>query len=86
MKVKVVSDKQAEESDFVVCCADVAHSYFPDDVYGECFKCKTKIHFRPHAPKKPKKICMDCASKMGKHDIAVTGKIAREVNNFLTKN
>lgn len=56
----IVSDEEAEEADAVV-CAPLADSPFEDNVHTECAECGCQIMHRPHAPKKPKKICMECA-------------------------
>lgn len=56
--VKVVSMEDAEKADFCVCGWD---SYFPDDITTVCSACGRKIVHRPHAPKKPPKICLNCA-------------------------
>lgn len=57
-EVKVVSQEDAEKVDFVVCGPT---SYFPDDVKTVCAQCRTPIVHRPHAPKRPPKVCMTCA-------------------------
>ena len=81
----IISEEKAEKVDFLVCCSE-DHESFLDNLYGNCSKCKRKIHFRPYVPKKPKKICMKCAEKLGAMEISITPRIAKEVRNYLTKN
>ena len=61
--IPVVSDKEAEEVDYLVCVAANKLSPFPDNLTGFCFKCGVKIQFRWHAPRKPRRICIDCMLK-----------------------
>jgi len=63
--VTVVSDAEAEQVDFVV-CMPLGPSDFTDNLVGNCCQCGTKVMYRWHAPRKPKKICIDCAVKQGK--------------------
>jgi len=58
--VTVVSNDEAEDCNFVI-CAPVAASHFADDVRTRCSSCSRAIVHRPHAPKKPPKVCLDCA-------------------------
>jgi hypothetical protein len=57
--VTVVSDAEAETSDYLVCLPD-GPSAFDDNFKGVCCKCKCPIMYRWHAPRKPKRICVDC--------------------------
>ena len=57
MTIKIVDKKEAELVDWVVCSKV---GYFDDDLHGVCVKCGCGIVFRPHAPKGPPKICLDC--------------------------
>jgi hypothetical protein len=68
--IKVVSDAEAEECDFVVCMrdADQPVALFPDDVHGLCAVCLAPIHYRPHVPKAPPKICLQCAARKANED------------------
>jgi hypothetical protein len=36
--------------------------YLPDNVIGKCAECGHAIQYRPHAPKKIRKICTECAA------------------------
>lgn len=56
-KTKVGTQADAEASDYLVCAST---SYYNDDVIGSCALCGGAIVYRPHAPKKPKRICLAC--------------------------
>jgi hypothetical protein len=62
--IKVVSQEEAEQSDMVICCPIGSPRYFDDDVETTCAECGTGIFHRPHVPKRPKKVCLDCAVKL----------------------
>lgn len=61
--VEVISDAEGEEVDFLVCMPE-GPSPFDDNLTGFCSHCGTKVMYRWHAPRKPPKICIDCAAKM----------------------
>jgi hypothetical protein len=63
--IKVVSDAEAEKSDYVVCCK-LANDpgCFDDNLVGECAACGAPVIFRPHSPKRPAKICTECFVEM----------------------
>lgn len=65
-KLKVVSQEEAEESDFVVCALEGTLTPFTDNESGFCAHCNKAIIFRPTAPKKPQKICFACAMDLDK--------------------
>jgi hypothetical protein len=60
--VSVVSDEEAEEVDFVVCALE-GPTEFTDNFKGICCACSRPIMYRWHAPRKPKKVCIECAAK-----------------------
>ncbi len=62
-KVTMVSDAEAETADFLVCMPASCASQFGDDFYGHCVECGVKVRYRWHAPRKPKRICVECAVK-----------------------
>ena len=43
-------------------------TYFTDDVYTRCAICEAAIFHRPHVPKKPKKVCINCALEAAKKE------------------
>jgi hypothetical protein len=59
--VTVVSDDEAEKADMVVCLPDTGPRYFTDDVTAQCAMCGITIRHRPHVPKAPPKVCINCA-------------------------
>ena len=59
--ITVVSEAEAETADMVVCMRNGAGEYFSDDIRTTCAVCGGGIHHRPHAPKTPPKVCMECA-------------------------
>lgn len=73
-KVKIVSQEEAEESDMVVCCTIGMTRYFTDDIETVCAECGTGIFHRPHAPKKPRKVCINCAADMAEKDAKEKGE------------
>ena len=62
VSIKLVDDEEAEKAELVVCVeADSFPKYFYDDVFTQCTDCSISIRHRPHAPKKPPKVCPKCA-------------------------
>lgn len=61
--VKVASDEECEQMDFVVCMPE-GPSPFDDNLTGFCCKCGIKVMYRWHAPRKPPRICIHCAAKL----------------------
>lgn len=62
LKVQVASDEECEAADFVVCAAMTVPLYFADNLTGPCSDCGDLLQWRPHAPKKPPKICVRCVT------------------------
>ena len=58
--IKVVPDEEAEKSDYVVCMPASSPAYFDNDLFANCVRCGVRIRHRPHVPKRPPKICVDC--------------------------
>ena len=59
--IQVVSDEEAEEVDVVVCNTADIWSPFRDNVLTTCAECGAGIYHRPYMPKKPRKVCINCA-------------------------
>jgi hypothetical protein len=57
----VVSADAAEQLTYVLCMPAEGPMFFSDDVLTTCCFCGRAIRHRPHAPKRPKKLCLDCA-------------------------
>lgn len=58
--IEIVSEAEAETADFVVCAPKGSWTPFTDNLEGLCMLCGIAVIFRPHAPKKPPKICLAC--------------------------
>ncbi|MGY3278083.1 hypothetical protein ACVJ5M_005680 [Bradyrhizobium sp. S3.7.6] len=52
----------------------------PDNVIGKCAECGHAIQYRPHAPKKARKICMECIPD----DVTEFGTTQRMIDDFKT--
>ena len=63
-KIRVISDEEAEKSDYLVCAPLGTPSPFDDNMKGTCCKCGIMVMYRWHAPRKPKRICVECAFKL----------------------
>ena len=60
----VVSEAKAEDAEMVVCLLEGMFTLFEDNLTAPCACCRRTVIFRPTAPKKPQKLCMDCAAPM----------------------
>jgi hypothetical protein len=60
VEMTVVSEVDAEKVDYVVCMPWGTPSPFDDNLKGICSKCGTAVMYRWHAPRKPKRICINC--------------------------
>lgn len=70
-KIKIVSDKEAEKADYVVCMPADSPTTFTDNLTGYCCKCGVKVMYRWHAPLKPKRICVNCVFKVTEPILAI---------------
>lgn len=61
--VTVVSDEEAETMDYVV-CMPLGPSPFDDNFKGVCCRCGIDVMYRWHAPRMPKKICLECMNEI----------------------
>ena len=64
LPVHVITPEQAEQVDLVICVPLGSPTPYTDNETGECSVCGCAIIFRPHAPKRPPKICTACARGM----------------------
>lgn len=64
LEIPLVSDEQAEKCDYLVCTLADFPTPFTDNLTGFCCECGRKVQFRWHAPRKPKRICMECVVKL----------------------
>ncbi len=83
--VEIASDTEAESADYYVCAL---RSYLLDDVRAACSRCGAVIYHRPHAPRKPAKICMNCMSKVPgalEGPLMTTKAVAAEVTDYIKR-
>jgi len=66
IRIPIVSAEQAEQCDFVVCVRKGAFSPFIDNEAGRCSVCDHVVVFRPWMPKKPPRLCLECAAEMAR--------------------
>ncbi len=63
--IQIVSEKEAESCDIVVCvlAGEEQEEFKSTNVYTRCHDCRRAITHRPHVPKIPPKVCIECAMK-----------------------
>lgn len=61
IEATVVPDSVAEECAVAMCAPWDGPRYFSDDVKATCVGCGRAVRHRPYMPKKPMKLCMECA-------------------------
>lgn len=61
--IDVLTDEEADQCEYLVCVPD-GPSKFDDNFKGVCCHCGITVMYRWHAPRKPKRICMECLLKM----------------------
>ena len=59
-QIPIVSDEEANKAEFLICEPVVGELRFPDNLTGFCCDCGSKVQYRWHAPRNPKRICMAC--------------------------
>lgn len=59
LEIHGVSPEHAETADLCVCMPWTYPPILPDNLRGTS-ECGTPLQHRPNAPKKPRKICVDC--------------------------
>ena len=57
---EVVDEAGAESADFVVCQPAAPWLLHDDNLTGPCVDCGVQLQWRPHAPKKPPRLCRKC--------------------------
>lgn len=85
-KVEITADDDAEHVDIVVCRLVTTPLLEPDNLLANCMKCFRMVQFRPYAPKKPPRMCDECAAPvMARHakkndlHMLITPKTASDV-------
>jgi formylmethanofuran dehydrogenase subunit E len=58
--VKIVTDEEAEKAEVIVVVRATVPLMMADNLTGTCSVCGEEVQFRPHAPKTPKRVCLDC--------------------------
>lgn len=54
-----------EDADFLICVlAEHDSGTFRDNLKGFCCRCDRVVVFRPYNPKRPKRLCIDCAMSL----------------------
>ncbi len=63
--IELVDNAESEKADLVICVqvGEEAEHFKVDNIYTNCVDCGCAITHRPHAPKKPDKVCIACAIK-----------------------
>lgn len=61
-KLEVAKPGDGERCDVLVCrlAPQGAPLLLPDNLVTSCSKCFRMVQFRPHAPKRPRRICDEC--------------------------
>lgn len=59
-KVEVTSQADGEGAHVVVCRLITSPLLMPDNLVCPCSKCFRLVQFRPHAPRKPPRMCDEC--------------------------
>jgi hypothetical protein len=91
--VAVATDPAAAENcEMLICRLVTDPLLFPDNKVGRCQKCLRPVQFRPHAPKKPPKMCDECARPIveklqaeGNLGAFITPNTALDIANYLAK-
>ena len=79
-----------EESDILVCARLTSPLMMPGNLIDICSDCGEAIQHRPHVPKQPRKICLQCAQPLieahGSDLVTIiTPETATEVAAYLKK-
>jgi hypothetical protein len=60
-RFRIITQAEAEAGDVLVCVPWSDPPLLPDNARGRCKLCETAVQHRPDAPKRPMKLCIDCA-------------------------
>lgn len=82
-----ISDEKATQADFLVCQLLTDPLLMKGNLVGTCTQCFKAIQFRPHVPKEPKKICVECFNSKpdGPAELVISTITAAEVANIIRK-
>ena len=92
-RIEIIEDPDdAETADAIVCRRLTQPLLMSDNLIDLCSKCGEAIQHRPHVPKRPPKICDECArpiieAKAAKGELVtlLTPKTADELADFFEK-
>ncbi len=91
-KLEIGTQEDGEDCDYVVCIRATSPLAFPDNLVSTCSKCGCTIQYRPHAPKTPAKMCVECAIPEMRESfdennlqVMITPKTVAEVAAYLHK-
>lgn len=68
LKIGLDDEDTAERADYLVCMKATFKSPFTDNAKGHCCICGCQVIFRQSAPKRPKRVCVDCVSRTLNHE------------------
>ena len=61
---KIATAGESEGCDGVVCANATTPLLMPDNLTGPCRDCGDMLQYRPYNPKRPPRLCIDCATVM----------------------
>jgi len=73
----------------LVCARINGPLYLPDNLTGKCAECGYRVQYRPHAPKRAIRVCMECWSDTLSPDdnpeVTVTKRSLDDLRTWLRK-
>jgi len=60
-RIVFVTTEEAEEADVMVCMPWTIPPILPDNQRAKCGVCGHIVQHRPNVPKRPMRVCVDCA-------------------------
>lgn len=61
LRIPIVSEEEAEDCAYLVCVRKGSPTPFDDNLEAPCTICGETVIYRPSSPRKPPRICMQCA-------------------------
>jgi hypothetical protein len=65
--VTFATTEEAEGCEFLVCVEWTTPPLFRDNIRSTCGGCGTPLQHRPYAPRKPMRVCVECAISRANH-------------------
>lgn len=91
-RIEITENGDAEDAKAVVCARLTSPLLMPDNLIDLCAKCRRAIQYRPHVPKRPPKICFECALPIVEKEAAkgelvtlLTPQAAADIAAYLRK-